>query len=58
MSDKNALIQPDRGQKAIAIHLVDKDGLDDFLKVRTPRENGRPALAATACYFLHRLLPI
>lgn len=24
MSDKNALIQPDRGQKAIAIHLVDK----------------------------------
>ena len=32
MSDKNALIQPDRGQKAIAIHLVDKDGLEGFLK--------------------------
>ena len=44
MSDKNALIQPDRGQKAIAIHLVDKDGLDDFLKVRTPAQ--RAALAA------------
>ena len=44
MSDKNALIQPDRGQKAIAIHLVDKGGLDDFLKVRTPAQ--RAALAA------------
>ncbi|MFS0850224.1 M17 family metallopeptidase [Novosphingobium panipatense] len=32
MSDKNALIQPDRGEKAIAIHLVDKQGLEDFLK--------------------------
>ncbi|KHK92473.1 leucyl aminopeptidase family protein [Novosphingobium malaysiense] len=44
MSDKNALIQPDRGQKAIAIHLVDKDGLDTFLKERTPAQ--RAALAA------------
>lgn len=32
MSDKNALIQPDRGQDAIPIHLVDKDGLDAFRK--------------------------
>jgi len=32
MSDKNALIQPDRGQKATAIHLVDKDGLEQFVK--------------------------
>ncbi|MBH0111814.1 leucyl aminopeptidase family protein [Novosphingobium sp. YJ-S2-02] len=32
MSDKNALIQPDRGQSATAIHLVDKDGLDAFRK--------------------------
>ena len=32
MSDKNALIQPDRGQKAVSIHLVDKDGLEKFLK--------------------------
>ncbi|MCJ2186948.1 leucyl aminopeptidase family protein [Novosphingobium beihaiensis] len=44
MSDKNALIQPDRGQKAIAIHLVDKDGLEAFLKERTPAQ--RAALAA------------
>ncbi|WP_395328077.1 leucyl aminopeptidase family protein [Novosphingobium sp. BL-8H] len=32
MSDKNAVIQPDRGQKAVTIHLVNKDGLDQFLK--------------------------
>ena len=32
MSDKNALIQPDRGQKAIPVHLVDKDSLEGFLK--------------------------
>ncbi|MYL96311.1 leucyl aminopeptidase family protein [Novosphingobium sp. FGD1] len=31
MSDKNALIQPDRGQKAVSLHLVDKDGLEKFL---------------------------
>ena len=44
MSDKNALIQPDRGQKAISIHLVDKDGLEAFLKDRTPAQ--RAALQA------------
>ncbi|EZP81764.1 Leucyl aminopeptidase [Novosphingobium resinovorum] len=32
MSDKNALIQPDRGQQAVSIHLVDKDGLEKFTK--------------------------
>ena len=32
MIDRNALIQPDRGQQAIAIHLVDKSTLQDFLK--------------------------
>ncbi|KQM22126.1 leucyl aminopeptidase family protein [Novosphingobium sp. Leaf2] len=36
MSDKNALIQPDRGQKAIAIHLVDKsDTAQGLQKFRT-----------------------
>ena len=30
MSDKDALIQPDKGQQATSIHLVDKDGLDTF----------------------------
>ena len=32
MTDKHALIQPDRGQAATPIHLVDKAGLDDFIK--------------------------
>ena len=32
MTDKHSLIQPDRGQPAIAIHLVDKANLDDWLK--------------------------
>lgn len=32
MNDRNALIQPDRGQPAIALHLVDKATLPDFLK--------------------------
>ncbi|NYH95229.1 leucyl aminopeptidase family protein [Novosphingobium marinum] len=32
MNDKDALIQPDRGQDAITIRLADKDGFDDFLK--------------------------
>jgi leucyl aminopeptidase len=30
MSDKTQLIQPDRGQPAIAIHLVNKDGFPDW----------------------------
>ncbi len=40
MSDKNALIRPDRGEKATAIHLVDKDGLEAFLKARTAAQRG------------------
>lgn len=32
MTDKHALIQPDRGQQAIALHLVDKATFPDFLK--------------------------
>ena len=31
MSDRNALIQPDRGQQAVAIHLVDKNGNNTYL---------------------------
>jgi leucyl aminopeptidase len=44
MTDKDALIQPDRGQQATAIHLVDKDGLDAFLQGRSAPQ--RAALAA------------
>lgn len=32
MSDKDALIQPDKGQKATEIHLVAKDGFEEWLK--------------------------
>ena len=32
MSDAKALIRPDRGEDAIAIHLVNKDGLEAFAK--------------------------
>ncbi|MGE3692271.1 MAG: M17 family metallopeptidase [Novosphingobium sp.] len=44
MTDKHAPIQPDRGQKAIAIHLVTKAGLEDFTKGLSPVQ--RAALAA------------
>ncbi len=32
MTDKDALIQPDRGQKATGIQLVDKNGFENWLK--------------------------
>ncbi|MES2493954.1 MAG: leucyl aminopeptidase family protein [Pseudomonadota bacterium] len=44
MTDKNALIQPDRGQKAITLHLIDKDGLADWIKPLSAGQ--RAALAA------------
>ena len=44
MVDSKALIQPDRGQQAIAIHLVDKDGFADWAKSLTGGQ--RAALAA------------
>ncbi len=44
MTDKNALIQPDRGQAAISLHLVDKSGFEDFLKTLSGPQ--RAALAA------------
>ncbi len=44
MTDKHALIQPDKGQPATAIHLVDKEGLAAFLKSLSAAQ--RAALAA------------
>ena len=44
MTDKNALIQPDRGQQATPLHLVDKATLPDFLKSLNAGQ--RAALAA------------
>ncbi len=36
MNDNQTLIQPDKGQKATDIHLVDKSGFEDWLKKLTP----------------------
>ena len=44
MADKTPLIQPDRGQDAIAIHLVNKDGFPDWSKALSTGQ--RAALAA------------
>ncbi len=44
MTGKNLLIQPDRGQKATAIHLVTKSGLEAFVKGLSSAQ--RAALAA------------
>jgi leucyl aminopeptidase len=44
MTDRNALIQPDRGQKAIPLHLVDKATYPDWLKSLAAGQ--RAALAA------------
>ncbi len=58
MTDKHALIQPDRDQSATPIHVVDKAGLDDFLKGLPSA--ARSALAAqkfSAGPFEHAILP-
>jgi leucyl aminopeptidase len=44
MTDFAALIQPDRGQRAVALHLVDKAGFEDWLKSR-PAADRRLAAA-------------
>ena len=44
MTDRNALIQPDKGQDAQAIHLVNKDGLPSWLASLNARQ--RAAVAA------------
>lgn len=44
MTDKHALIQPDRGQQATTIHIIGKEGLEHFLKPRPSAQ--RAALAA------------
>ena len=44
MTDKDALLQPDKGQSATAIHLVAKAGLEPFVKALNAQQ--RAALAA------------
>jgi leucyl aminopeptidase len=58
MIDQHALIQPDRGQQATALHLVDKVGLDAFLKPLSVAQ--RAALVAQkfkAESFSHAIVP-
>ncbi|SKB29377.1 leucyl aminopeptidase family protein [Sphingopyxis flava] len=58
MIDYSDLIQPDKGQEAHAIHLVDKQSYDEWLKGRSARE--RAHLAATLYKpdaFAHVILP-
>ena len=58
MTDYSDLIQPDQGQDARAIHLVDKKSYDDWLKGRSARE--RAHLAAVGFKpdaFVHAILP-
>ena len=53
MSDKNALIQPDRDQAAIPIHLVDKNGFDEFVKgLSAPQRAALAAVDAPALVFI------
>ncbi len=58
MTDKHALIQPDKGQPATAIHLIAKAGLDDFVKTLSAPQ--RAALAAqkfTGEGYSHAIVP-
>ena len=40
MSDLSDLLRPDKGEPATALHLVDKDGFDDWLKAQPERVRG------------------
>lgn len=58
MTDYSDLIQPDKGQSARAIHLVDKKSHDEWLKGRSARE--RAHLAAVGFKpdpYVHAILP-
>ncbi len=58
MTNKHDLIQPDRGQTAIAIHLVDKQGLDEWLKgLSGPQRAALSAQKFTGGGFEHAIVP-
>ncbi|MDR2857841.1 MAG: leucyl aminopeptidase family protein [Novosphingobium sp.] len=58
MTDKHALIQPDRGQQAVPIHLVDKPGLEAFVKsLSAPQRAALAAQKFAADAFSHAILP-
>ncbi len=58
MTDYSDLVQPDKGQDAHTIHLVDQKSYDGWLKERSPRE--RAHLAAVGFKpdaYVHAILP-
>lgn len=58
MTNKHDLIQPDRGQTAIAIHLVDKPGLDEWLKgLSGPQRTALAAQKFAGGGFEHAIVP-
>ncbi|MGH6785912.1 MAG: leucyl aminopeptidase family protein [Novosphingobium sp.] len=58
MTDKNALIQPDRGQLATAIHLIAKGGLDAFVKgLSGPQRSALAAQKFTGEGYSHAIVP-
>ena len=58
MTAKDALLQPDKGQPAIAIHLVDKAGLEAFTKgLSAPQRAALAAQKFTAEGYSHAILP-
>ncbi len=58
MTDKHALIQPDRGQKATAIQLVDKAGFEAWLKtLGAPQRAAAEAQKFTGAGFQTAIVP-
>ena len=58
MTNKDELIQPDRGQNAISIHLVDKPGFADWLKtLSTPQRAAVAAQKFEADGYAHAIIP-
>ncbi len=58
MADKDALIQPDRGQKATDIHLVDKAGFEAWLKgLSAPQRAALEAQKFTAGGYQTAIVP-
>jgi leucyl aminopeptidase len=58
MTDKHAVIQPDKGQPAIPVHLIDKAGLDSFLApLSAPQRAAIAAQRFTAAGYEHAIVP-
>ena len=59
MTDKHALIQPDKGQQATSIHLVDKTGFPEWLKgLSAPQRAALAAQKFEGGGFEHAIVPV